>query len=455
MAGNQEQIWERLGAYVTEQMARTKMPGVAVGVLHNGKRSTAGFGITNVDHPLAVTGETLFQIGSITKTFTATLIMQLVEEEKVALDATVRTYLPDFAVADGAASAQVTVRHLLTHMAGWEGDFFHDTGSGNDALARYVADMADLPQLAPLATAWSYNNAGFAVLGRIIEVVTDSSYAAVLHERLLKPLGMERAYLDPGDVITHRFAAGHRIEEEGAHVSRPWPLPHYAWPMGGIVCHVQDLLRYAHFHLGDGAAENGERLLQQTSLAQMQSVQVSRWGEQEAMGLAWFIDEIGDTRQISHSGGTNGQIALLALVPRDRFAIAMLTNANRGGEITRNVRRWVLAEYLGLAVPLPAPQEAAPAEVAAYVGRYSNPFSEIELGLLGGRLVGQVIYKKGFPSEDVPPRAAPPPFALDLYEPDRLLVLDGPMKDTRVDMVRKADGSIGWLRMGRLHVRAE
>ena len=147
MAGKKK--WEALCEFTEQSRQKHKVPGVVVGILHNGKVKTAGFGVTNVDHPLEVTGDTLFQIGSITKTFTGTLAMKLVEAGQLDLDATVRTYLPDFKVMDDEASQKATIRHLMTHTSGWVGDFFADTGSGEDASAKYVAKMTDLEQLAP------------------------------------------------------------------------------------------------------------------------------------------------------------------------------------------------------------------------------------------------------------------------------------------------------------------
>jgi CubicO group peptidase (beta-lactamase class C family) len=259
MNDDPETTWERLGEFVTQTMERKNVPGVSVGILHRGEAATAGFGVTSVAHPLVVTDETLFQIGSITKTFTGTAIMRLVETDKLDLDATVRTYLPDFRVADEAASAQATVRHLLTHMGGWVGDLFHDTGAGNDALASYVAAMADLEQLAPIGTVWSYNNAAFCLAGRIIEVVMEQSYREALKALVLEPLKLRNSYLNPVDVMTHRFAVGHNVGEDGPQIAHPWPIPRASNPAGGIACDVRDLLRYARFHLGDGAGRGAER----------------------------------------------------------------------------------------------------------------------------------------------------------------------------------------------------
>ncbi len=453
MSTSHEANRECLAEFVAKVMKEKGVPGVAVGIVHKGETATAGFGVTNVDHPLPVTDETLFQIGSITKTFTGTAIMRLVEMGKLDLGATVQTYLPDFKVADETAASRVTIRHLLTHLGGWAGDFFHDTGAGDDALAKYVADMANLEQLAPLGTVWSYNNAGFSLAGYIIELVTGKSYQDVLKELIFEPLGLKNCYFDPGDVMTHRFAVGHNVTEEGPKVAIPWPLPRSSYPAGGITCHVKDLLRYARFHLGDGRADDATRLLSSESMAQMHSPQVTISGN-EAWGLTWAMDEVDEVRRIWHGGGTTGQISLLTLIPEHDFAIAIFTNADRGESVTREVSRWALKQYLGLEVTDPTPIESSEEELTPYVGRYSRPFADIELGMLGGKLVAQITYKGSFPTEDSLPPPDPPPMSLALCEKDRLLVLDGPFKRGKAEIVRKPDGSIGWLRAGlRLHVR--
>ena len=130
-------------------MVRYHVPGVAVGVFWQGPEHLKGFGVTNVDHPLPVDAETLFRIGSTTKTFTATAMMRLVEQGKVDLAALARRYLPDLKLADEAAAAGVTVRQLLNHSAGWMGDDYGDFGRGEDAIARYLASEKQLPQLTP------------------------------------------------------------------------------------------------------------------------------------------------------------------------------------------------------------------------------------------------------------------------------------------------------------------
>ena len=454
MSTNHEVNRDLLDEFVNKVIKEKGIPGVAVGILHKGETVTAGFGVTNVNHPLPVTDDTLFQIGSITKTFTVTAIMRLVEMGKLDLGVTVRTYLPDFKVSDEMVASQATVHHLLTHMGGWEGDFFDDTGAGDDALAKYVTNMAKLEQLAPLGTVFSYCNSGFSLAGYIIEMVTGKRYQVALKELVLDPVGLKNSYVEPSDVMIHRFAVGHTVTGEGARVARPWPLARSACPAGGITCDVQDLLRYARFHLGDGRTEDETKLLSPESIAQMQSPQVTIWGD-EGMGLSWFIIEIEGKRLLEHGGGTNGQVSQLVVIPEHDFAIAILTNADRGGLVIQEIARWALKQQLGFEVPDPKPIESSEEELASYVGRYSRPFAEIELGMLGGKLVSQFTYKKGgFPAKDSPPFPTPPPMSLTLCEKDRLLLLDGPSKGARAEIVRKPDGSIGWLRFGgRINVR--
>jgi len=215
-------------------MKESDVPGVAVGLLVDGTERTAGYGVTNIEHPLPVDADTLFHIGSITKTYTATAIVRLIEQGKLDLDAPVRTYLPDLRLADGDVAARVTVKHLLTHTGGWWGDSFTDTGGGDDAVAKYVATMASLPQITPLGRFFSYNNAAFVLAGRVIEAVTGKPYETAIQELVLAPLGLKQSFFFPQDVLTYPFAVGHTDGPDGPTVARPWALPRSINPAGGI-----------------------------------------------------------------------------------------------------------------------------------------------------------------------------------------------------------------------------
>src|SRR5512138_1438366 len=313
---NKDSNFGAIGKFIVKEMKRLQVPGVAIGIYHKGQEYTAGFGITSMEHPLPVTVDTLFQTGSISKTFTGTVIMMLVEQGRVDLDAPVKKYIPDFQLSDPDVTEKVTVRHLLTHMGGWVGDYFNDFGNGDDALDRMVKDLAKLPQIQPLGTIWSYNNTGFNVASRIIEVVTQKPYEQAVQQMLLDPLGLDMTFFYPSDILfTHRFVVGHQKVKDQVEVARPWAIGRAGNGVGGVVSTVRDLLKYARFHLSNGK----KNVISGKTLKAMRVPQVDA-GARGLMGITWFIRKIGDITTYSHGGATNGQHALLCFVPEKHFA---------------------------------------------------------------------------------------------------------------------------------------
>ena len=220
-----EDQFTKLSRKIVREMKRLRVPGAALGIWHKGREYTAGFGVTSVEHPLPVTPDTLFQVGSISKTFTASLLMKLVEQGLVDLDAPVKKYIKNFKLQDKKVEKLVTVRQLLTHMGGWVGDYFNDFGNGDEALARMVKEIATLPQIQPLGKIWSYNNTGFNIAARIIEVVTGRPYEQAVQEMIFDPLKLKMSFFYPSDIlITHRFVVGHYLDKNKVHVSRPWAI---------------------------------------------------------------------------------------------------------------------------------------------------------------------------------------------------------------------------------------
>lgn len=440
--------FEELCALAEQERERLHIPGAVVGVLSEGQEEIRALGVTNADHPLPVEADTLFQIGSITKTFVGTLIMRLVEQGRVDLETPIRTYLPELKLTDAKAAEQATLRHLLTHTGGWVGDYFDDFGFGEDALARMVASMVDLPQWTPLGEVWSYNNSGFYLAGRIIEVVTGKPFETAMQEMILDPLGMKQSYFFAHEVITKSFSVGHIVREEKPQVATPWSIGRAAHPAGGLICSAADLFRYARFHLGDGTAEDGTRLLSPEALQQMRTVLLPAGGISK-MGLTWFITGGEEACVIGHGGATNGQLTQFAVVPGRGFAVATFTNANTGREFNETVVRTALKSYLGLEEPEAVPLESTLEELRPYIGRYDTPLTGLELTLdETGGLVLQVIPKGGFPKPDTPASPGPPPMRIALYAPDRAVVLDPPMKGNRIDFLRDAGGGLGWMRIG-------
>src|SRR5262245_14840956 len=316
----------RVDALVSLAEAKMKeygVPGVALGVVADGETTIRGLGVTNVEDPLPVTEHTVFPIASISKTFAATAMMRLVEQGKVELRAPVRKYLPDFRVRDEAASRDVTVWHLLTHLGGWEGQV-SGPERGTDTLRNFMATtLPDLMQVAPPGKAWSYNNAGFSIAGRVIEVVTGTSINQAIRDLVFRPLGLDHAGTTPGEFIVQRFAAGHTTRDGKTLLQRPFS-PSTSVTAGGVGLCITDLLAYARFHMGDGTAANGEHVLARASLEQMRTVQAHKQGTDDDIGLAWHIRQVGPIRTFGHGGTLGGHILLLELVPQRNFAIAIL-----------------------------------------------------------------------------------------------------------------------------------
>jgi CubicO group peptidase (beta-lactamase class C family) len=438
---------------VRRRMRRAKLPGVALGVWNDGTEQAAGFGVASVEHMAPVTPRTLFQIGSITKTYTATLALRLTREGLLDLDVPVRAYLPRVRLADRAAARAVTMRHLLTHSAGFDGEFFEDFGAGEDALARYVEQLHRLPQTAPPGALYSYCNAGFSLAGRVIEVIAGAPFEKVMRDRLFEPLELGESFFSPDEVISRPFAVGHGVGDDGDPVVvRPWALPRAVNPAGGVVCSVPDLLRWARFHLGD-ATVRGRRVLPRSELRRLHKPGLAS-GADAWIGLGWHIWRPGGLRVLRHGGGTNGQQAELWLVPERRFACAIAMNSYAGaaGELAQKVWERVAARYLDCATKSRRPKRIAlaPAALALYAGRYSNRFTTIELTVDGGGLREQETFGPGVP-EDWSPLPQPPPRRLAFYEPDRMFAVEGPGGDTprtRTEFVRDAEGRVRWYRCG-------
>src|SRR6185436_3157792 len=260
-----DRTFDAVADLVTAKMREYHVPGVTLGVLRDGRTTIRGFGVTSAEDPRPVTEDTIFPLASISKTVTATAMMRLVEQGKVDLRAPVRTYLPDFRVQDEAVSRTVTIWNLLTHTSGWEGQV-SGPDRGDDTLRNFVATtMVDLMQVAPPGAAWSYNNAGFSVAGRVIESVTGTSINRAVRDLVFTPLGLAHAGTTAGEFISQRFALGHTVRAEGPPtLQRPF-VPSTSVTAGGVGLCMTDLLTYAQFHLDDGTA-GGQRVLTRASL---------------------------------------------------------------------------------------------------------------------------------------------------------------------------------------------
>jgi CubicO group peptidase (beta-lactamase class C family) len=385
------EMTERLATWIE----RYRVPGAELAWMHGDDVQTAAAGVTNVETEAPVRTDTLFQIGSITKVYTTTLIMQLADEGRIALEAPASTYLPGLRFGDGGEDAAITIRRLLTHTSGVDGDFFEDFGRGDDCVERYVAGTAKLTQLFPPGSMWSYCNAGFVVLGRIIETLTGMAWDAALRTRLLDRIGADHTVTLPEEAMLRSVSAGHRVTPSlGVELARPWHMTRGAGPAGSTpMSTVGDLLKFAKMHIDGGVARDGQRVLSEASVRQMQREQFDlppAPGEgARHWGLGWMLFDWGGRRVIGHDGGTIGQMSSLRILPDEGFAVALLTNSLGGGLLAGRVMRWLFAETMGVEMPpRPQPPATPPAmDLAPYTGVYRRLGFELTVSERDGGLM--------------------------------------------------------------------
>jgi CubicO group peptidase (beta-lactamase class C family) len=434
-------------------MADTKTPGVSVGVLHGNRAFGQGFGVTNIDAPSPVDNQTIFQIGSTGKTFTATAIMRLVDRGELELDVPVRRYLRNFQMRDKEATSKVTLRHLLTHTAGWAGDYFEDHGRGDDALGNYVASMRTIPHLTPLGEVWHYNNAAFCLAGHILATVAGTAYEDAVKELVLDPLGMTNSVYYLEDVLMHRAAVGHLANgRKQTRIPRWWGSRALA-PAGGLVSDIVDQLRWASFNLGDGSAPDGKQLLKKRTFQSMQKPQAEAGSLADSVGISWLIEEVDGVKLVSHGGTTVGQLSAFTIVPEARLGVISMSNSTSGRTINRAVVNWALENYAGVVRTPPSPGSVSEDELKRYEGNYVDAFKQAQLQLkASGKRIVTTIKPLGANGEGPLPK----PFQLALVTDDRAVQTTGMLKGLRVEFLRDGRNRVRWVRYGgRLYRRTQ
>ena len=448
--------FDEVSRLIQAKMAEYRTTGVAFALDKGGDVQMRGFGLTNVDNPQPVTADTVFPIASISKTVVATALMRLHDQGRLDVEAPVVDYLPDFSVGDPDATREVRIWHLMTHTPGWEGQLA-TPDRGSATLASFVEGLTDLPQLARPGEVWSYNNAGWGVAGRIVEVVADASINEALDDLVFDPLGLQHAFSRTGEAMTYRFAAPHREVDGSTRVNRPFQLPANV-AGGGCAMSVENLIRYARFHLGDGTGPSGDRLLSGASLRAMRTPRVVKNSTTDEMGLGWHLRTLDGVLTAQHGGTLGGHCLHVQLVPDRDLCFAILTNHRDGWRLNEEVAAAVLEQYEGLtlapgqrtggnrggnermtrhAAPLPAQPP-----VVEYVGTYGRP-------PVGEFVVrednGQLVVGTG-------PRAYP----LVFWGPDVAYASGGgAFEGMAVEFVRDAAGRVTWIRVNGRIARRE
>ena len=431
------QRMEHWQSRLDELARRHGVPGAVLGISSREWSGVAATGVLNLRTGAPVRPDSVFHLGSITKVFVTTAVLRLVQDGRLDLDKPVCAVLPELRLGTAEVTDRVSLRHLLTHTSGIDGDVFVDTGRGDDCIARYVAHLADVAQNSPLGATWSYCNSGFSLAGRVVEQVTGQVWDAAMRELVFDPLGLQDTLTLPEDALLRSAAVGHMVEDGRTIPVRQWQLPRSIGPAGLIAGSVSDLLTFARLHLDGGGA-----LLTTSSIEQMQAEQVrvdAKYSLAETWGLGWARLVWGGHALIGHDGSTIGQQSHLVLLPSQGLAVALLTN-RRTPNLYEDLYREIFAEA-GVEM---ARQPVPPAEPLGllptdYLGVYERAGQRIEVVLDGGQPVLRVT-TLGKLAEYVPdPVEELPMVAL---EPDVYLVpLTGSAHWLPVSFYQLADGS--------------
>lgn len=339
---------------------------------------------------------TLCLIGSTTKVYTATLVMQLVDEGRVALDAPVRRYLPDLQLADEEAASSLTIRHLLSHKSGLGVGDYADDHRDDWAVARYVSRLVDQPSVHAPGERWGYSNVAFVIAGRVVEAVTGLPWDDVLEQRLLRPAGLHQSSTRSEELLLHPIAKPHiRLPSGAAEVAPRWGVAGRALgPTGStLAASAGDLVRFANIHLQGGLAPDGTRLIAAESVAALQqrhSRVPDGWPYGDGWCLGWSAATWKPHQVVGHTGHNLGAGSHLILLPDMGAAFALVFNTEPGdATFAHEVLATLAQELFATQKPPPWLPEAAhpPANLHAYVGTYTNDLGRLVVEQRNGSLI--------------------------------------------------------------------
>ncbi len=335
---------EAIDAYLEEQMRRLKIPGVSLAIVEGDKIvHMRGFGRARPGGA-APTPQTPFPIASLTKSFTALAVMQLVEAGKIELDAPVQRYLPWFRVADPQASAQMTVRHLLNQTSGLPtsagATHLADFDDCPGATERHARALSTLVLTRPVGSAFEYSNSNYNLLGLIIEAASGESYADYIHNHIFTPLDMSHSYASPAVAKQNGVAAANLAVANLAVGHQYWfgipfaapnmpPLPQGSLPGGGLISCAEDLARYMIPLLNEGHYADVQ-IISGAGIDELHrgAADVKAYGLSLGQyGMGWYVDKIGGTKLVWHGGTLPDFASHMALLPEQNKGVVLLFNA--------------------------------------------------------------------------------------------------------------------------------
>ncbi|HZI19362.1 MAG TPA: serine hydrolase domain-containing protein [Pyrinomonadaceae bacterium] len=319
---------EKIETAITAWMAQHKAPALSVAVVLNNQISfTGGYGLADIENNVAARSDTAFRLASITKSMTAIAVMQLVERGKIDLNAPVHNYCaayPEKQALKDAPDKQfaITVRQLLIHQSGVRHNKVPDEVVGTkhyNSVTEAVGAFAGDQLVVEPETKYSYSTPGYTLLGCAIEGASGLSYIDYLRENIFRPAGMTRTFIDDTYAIIPNRARGYRKTEKGEIANAPLHDTSVKIPGGGLVSTAEDLAKFA-------IAVNTNQLVKPETLAQMWTKPRARDGKEQGYALGFLIDDENNLLRVSNDGGQAGTRTYLFMLPKQRFAVALMTN---------------------------------------------------------------------------------------------------------------------------------
>ena len=368
-----------LAAAVQGETARWNAIGLAGGMVRNGERTVSVSGFANIEAGYPMRENSLFLIGSISKVYTATLVMRLVEQGLFDRDTPVVQYVPEFRLGSDDIRDAITLRMLLSHSAGFDGDRFTEYGRGDDSYQTAINDFPSLIQWFKPGSFYSYNNAGFYLVGHIIQTLTGKSFETVMAEEIIAPMKLQNTMLLPDDAMNSAIAAGHMVDRvHGVSLAQTRHLPRHVNAAGGIMQSIGDLLTFAQMHLNKGVI-NGERIISAESALLMQQPVIEADTYHRHYGLGWSIYRRPTGTSIGHGGAWGGHRANLVLYPYQNFAFASLGNSNVAIYANSSLEEWIVDHELRITTSRPEAIALSPLELDAYTGTYLRHDSRFDV----------------------------------------------------------------------------
>ena len=360
--------YAEIESFVQDEMAAQRVPGLALGIVEDGRLAyVRGFGKAD-DSGRAVTPQTPFIIGSVAKSFTALAIMQLVEAKKIDLDAPVQRYLPWFRVADEQASAEITVQHLLNHTSGIStktGRSYQGNGDTSDtALEQAVRKLKSAELSAPVGSKHQYSTINYSVLGLIVQTVAGQSYESYVQTKIFDPLKMQNSYTSEAAAQPAGLATGYNYW-----FGRP-RASHQAYnrgliPAGYLIASAEDMTHYVVAQL-DGGQYEGTSLLSSGGIGELHRPAVQTPKEDTSYGMGWFVGPLNDIPVVHHQGETFNFHSNVVLIPQSHKGVVVLMNAENSLDLFTAGRMGTIAAGVASLVEGQEPP-SPPSNIAIFI----------------------------------------------------------------------------------------